>query len=103
LGCWITLIIAVSIFGIVDLGRANDRMRILPACMALGLIQTQHEVDSLEAQMRICDVLLQNWPAKLALRKPPSSSPNGRREPTRVPILVGSPAAGSEDVSFEEF
>jgi hypothetical protein len=41
--------------------------------------------------------------ANLAPCKPPSSSPNGRREPTQAPVLVGSPAARSEDASFEEF
>jgi methyl-accepting chemotaxis protein len=39
--------------------------------------------------------------ANLAPIKPPSSSPSGRRA-TPTPVLVGSPAARSEDASFEE-
>jgi methyl-accepting chemotaxis protein len=39
----------------------------------------------------------------LASRRSPSSTPNGRTPPARTPVLVGSPAAGSGDDSFEEF
>ncbi len=36
-------------------------------------------------------------------RKSPSSAPNGRKQLTHAPVLVGNTAARSEDASFEEF
>jgi methyl-accepting chemotaxis protein len=41
--------------------------------------------------------------ANPAPRRSSPAAPNGRRQPTQTPVLVGSPAARSHDESFEEF